>query len=69
MEGMYHVSKLGMNNGDYAFIAFELMPLSFRILIQKPSVVALRRILENKFERQREKGVIQGLQVYADPRH
>ena len=23
-EGMYYASKLGMNNGDYAFIAFEL---------------------------------------------
>ena len=38
VEGMYHISKLGMNNGDYAFIAFQLTPSFLRILIEKPSV-------------------------------
>ena len=38
VEGMYHIAKLGMNNGDYAFIAFQLKPSFLRILIQKPSV-------------------------------
>ena len=37
MEGMYHVSKLGMNNGDYAFIAFELTASFLRLLIKEPS--------------------------------
>ncbi|XP_068673835.1 atrial natriuretic peptide receptor 1-like isoform X3 [Montipora foliosa] len=35
-EGMYHVSKLGMNNGDYGFIAFQLNPSQLQNFIESP---------------------------------
>lgn len=35
-EGMYYASKLGMNNGDYAFIAFELDPVLVERYIESP---------------------------------
>ena len=36
-EGMYYASKLGMNNGDYAFIAFELDPVLVQRYVERPS--------------------------------
>lgn len=36
-EGMYYASKLGMNNGDYAFIAFELDPVLVQRYVSRPS--------------------------------
>jgi len=35
-EGMYYASKLGMNNGDYAFIAFELDPVLVERYVGSP---------------------------------
>ena len=35
-EGMYYASKLGMNNGDYAFIAFQLDPFIVQRFVQLP---------------------------------
>ena len=35
-EGMYYASKLGMNNGDYAFISFELDPVLVERYLQSP---------------------------------
>lgn len=35
-EGMYYASKLGMNNGDYAFIAFELDPVLVQRYVGSP---------------------------------
>ena len=37
-EGMYYASKLGMNNGDYAFIAFQLNPLSVQSFFKQPEL-------------------------------
>ena len=37
-EGMYYASKLGMNNGDYAFIAFELDPVLVQRTAAKPAL-------------------------------
>ena len=37
-EGMYYASKLGMNNGDYAFIAFQLDPLSVQRFFRRPKL-------------------------------
>lgn len=34
-EGLYYASKLGMNNGDYAFIAFHLDPLKVQKYLNK----------------------------------
>lgn len=36
-EGMYYASKLGMNNGDYAFIAFELDPVLVERYVGRPN--------------------------------
>ena len=35
-EGMYYASKLGMNNGDYAFITFELDPVLVERYLESP---------------------------------
>ena len=37
-EGMYYTSKLGMNNGDYAFIMFQLDPLSVEKYVARPQL-------------------------------
>ena len=37
-EGMYYASKLGMNNGDYAFIAFQLNPFDVQRYVEKPEL-------------------------------
>lgn len=37
-EGMYYASKLGMNNGDYAFIAFQLNPNDVQRFIKQPEL-------------------------------
>ena len=37
-EGMYYASKLGMNNGDYAFIAFQLNPNNVQRFIEQPEL-------------------------------
>lgn len=38
-EAMYYASKLGMNNGDYAFISFVLDPVLVQRYAAKPSLL------------------------------
>lgn len=57
VEGMYHISKLGMNNGDYAFIAFQLTPSFLRIYIQKPSAWFLNVYSKTKLNDKERKGL------------
>ena len=38
-EAMYYASKLGMNNGDYAFISFELDPVLVQRYAAKPGLL------------------------------
>jgi len=35
-EGMYYASKLGMSNGEYAFIAFQLDPFDLQRYVKSP---------------------------------